>query len=76
MALIALYFVLETPAAALPPQLAGLSAGFEQARLWAQQYLFGKVDLRPGRLVASAVVFTFMFLTLTRQWRWVRRPLA
>ncbi len=69
--LVALYALLQMPATSLPAPLAGLPA----AANWVQQYVFGKVDLRPGRLVASAVVFTFMFLTITRGWRWLGRPL-
>ena len=54
----------------------GLSIGglaLHEARLWAQDYLFGKVDLRPGRLVASAIVFSFLFLAATVLWGRIQR---
>jgi enterochelin esterase-like enzyme len=38
--------------------------------------LFGKADLRPGRLVASAIVFGLLFLALTMFWQPVRRGLG
>lgn len=75
IALVAGYLLLELPVQALPPQLAGISTALDWAKPWIQEYVFGKADLRPGRLVASAIVFTFLFLTLTRQWRYVCRPL-
>jgi enterochelin esterase-like enzyme len=76
LGLIALFILSELPAAALPAQL-GISAGaFVRAQLWLQEFLFGKTDLRIGRIVAAAVVIPFMFLVLTRHWRVVSRPLA
>ena len=76
LGLIALFALLELPATALPPQLAGLAGTFGQVQLWIQEFVFGKADLRIGRVMAVAVVIPFMFLTLTRQWRIVSRPLA
>ena len=76
LGLIAGFVLLEAPAAALPAQLSGLAGAFTQAQLWIQEFVFGKADLRIGRVVAAAVVIPFMFLTLTRQWRVVSRPLA
>jgi enterochelin esterase-like enzyme len=75
LALIGLFVLLQMPATALPPQIAGFSATWQDAQLWIQQFIFGKADLRPGRLVAAAVVFTFLFVTLTLHWRQLRRPL-
>ncbi|MDQ1301358.1 MAG: Endo,4-beta-xylanase, partial [Chloroflexota bacterium] len=76
LGLIALFILVELPAAALPAQL-GISAGaFVRAQLWIQEFGFGKADLRIGRVVAVAVVLPFMFFVLTRQWRAVSRPLA
>ena len=44
--------------------------------MWLQDYLFSKVDLGLGRLIASAVVFTFMFFAVTVFWRPIRRALG
>ena len=76
LGLIAGFVVLEAPATALPSQFAGFTGAFTQAQLWIQEFVFGKADLRIGRVLAAAVVIPFMFLTLTRQWRVVSRPLA
>ena len=76
LGLIALFALLELPATALPSQLAGFVGAFAQAQLWIQEFVFGKADLRIGRVVAAVVVIPFMFLTLTRQWRIVNRPLT
>jgi|GEM_PF-154961 len=76
LGLIAFFVVLELPATALPSQL-GVSAGaFTRAQLWIQEFVFGKTDLRFGRIVAAAVVIPFLFLVLTRQWRLVSRSIA
>jgi hypothetical protein len=76
LGLIALFVLLELPATSLPSQL-GISGGaFVRVQLWIQEFVFGKADLRIGRVVAAAVVIPFLFLTLTRQWRTVNQPLA
>jgi enterochelin esterase-like enzyme len=75
LALIALYVALATPIPAVSARFAGAAPTLQEVQFWIQQNIFGKADLRPGRIVASAVAFTFMFLTLTRQWHWIHRPL-
>jgi enterochelin esterase-like enzyme len=76
LGLIALFALLEMPATSLPSQLTGFAASFTQAQLWFQEFVFGKADLRIGRVAAAAVVMPFIFLTLTRQWRTLNRPLT
>ena len=49
---------------------------FHDARPWLQDMVFSKVSLRPGRLVASAVTFTFLFLLVSLFWRQIRRVLG
>jgi len=39
-------------------------------------FLFGKGDVRPGRVVASAIVFGFFFLLVTQCWRPLYRGLG
>ncbi|HLI29322.1 MAG TPA: OpgC domain-containing protein [Chloroflexota bacterium] len=38
--------------------------------------LFGKGDVRPGRVLASAIVFLFLFLVVTKAWRPLYRALG
>ena len=38
--------------------------------------LFGKGDVRPGRLLASGIVFLFLFLLVTKAWRPLYRALG
>lgn len=47
--------------------------GLQRARLWLEEYAFSKADLRPGRLIAAAIVFSFLFLLTTRFWSRIRR---
>lgn len=42
--------------------------GLEDARLWLERYVLAKPELRPGRLVASAITFSLLFLLTTRFW--------
>jgi enterochelin esterase-like enzyme len=72
-ALIVLFFILDAPADALPAVGSGV---LHDTRLWFQDVIFSKADLRPGRLVTSAVVFGFMFFSATVFWRQLRRALG
>jgi enterochelin esterase-like enzyme len=44
----------------------------QELQLFALDNLFAKADMRPGRIVASIVVFGFLYLLVTEAWR----PLA
>ncbi len=48
-------------------------ASLQSARLWLEEYAFSKVDLRPGRLIAAVIVFSFLFLLVSRYWFAIRR---
>jgi enterochelin esterase-like enzyme len=66
--------MISVPASSIPVSLGGL-AGSEAARLWVEEWIFGKAELRIGRVVAAGLTFSFVFLGLTRGWRPLRRPL-
>ena len=74
--LIGVYFVVDPPTDIMPPDIAIGSVTFIDARVWLQDNLFAKVDLGLGRLIASAVVFTFMFFALTVFWRPIQRAIG
>ena len=76
VALIVLFFVVDAPADAMPANTAAASAANHDVRLWLQDAMFSKADLRLGRLITSAVVFTFLFLSVTVFWRQLRRVLG
>jgi enterochelin esterase-like enzyme len=44
-----------------------------EIQLFALEYLFGKADVRPGRIIASIIVFGFLYLLVTEAWRPLRR---
>ena len=71
--LIGVYFVVDPPTDVMPPEIALASLTFHDVRVWMQDYLFSKVDLGLGRLIASAVGFTFMFFAVTIFWRPIQR---
>ena len=75
-ALIAVYFVVDPPVTVMPPDIAFGSLVFHDARVWLQDMVFSKVFLRPGRLVASAITFAFLFVMVSVYWRQVRRVAA
>jgi len=75
-ALIVLYFILDPPTDAMPASIAAASATYHPTRLWFQEMVFAKADLRPGRLVASTVVFSFLFFSATVFWRPLRRAVG
>lgn len=76
LVLVVLYFVIDPPTSLMPAQFAIGSPVFHEFRLWAQDAVFSKLSLRPGRLVASAVTFSFLFLVATVYWKHVRRWLG
>jgi enterochelin esterase-like enzyme len=45
-------------------------------QLFLIEAIFGKADVRPGRIVASVVVFGFLYLLVTEAWRPLRRGLG
>lgn len=79
LVLIVLYFVIDTPTSVMPSDVAATSPVVADVRTWIDENLFSKADLRPGRLVASAVTFSFMFFGVTYFWklfnRWTGRLL-
>lgn len=74
--LVGVYFVVDPPTDIMSPDIAISSLTLIDARAWLQDYVFAKVDLRPGRLIASALVFTFMFFAVTVFWRRIQRVLG
>lgn len=72
-ALIGLYFIIDPPTDIMPGTVAVGGVMAPDVRLWFQDYIFAKMDLRPGRLVASAIVFCFLFLAATVFWNRVQR---
>jgi hypothetical protein len=75
-ALIAVYFVVDPPTSLMPAQIAVGSPVFHEVRLWLQDVFFAKVAVRPGRILASAVTFSFLFFLVTSFWHQVRRLLG
>ncbi|HEX9116878.1 MAG TPA: OpgC domain-containing protein, partial [Anaerolineae bacterium] len=67
LGLIGLYLLMQRPAAALPAALRSLAADGATGS-WLLQTIFAKTGVQPGRIVASAVVLGFFFLSLTRWW--------
>lgn len=72
LALLLLCAAMYLPPSKLPAPIRDLSGTISEAEFWLQINVFGKSDLQVGRLLASAVVFTFMFLCLTRWWKYLR----
>jgi enterochelin esterase-like enzyme len=44
-----------------------------EVQLFLVEAVFGKADVRPGRILASIVVFGFLYLLVTEAWRPLRR---
>jgi enterochelin esterase-like enzyme len=76
VALIALFYLIDPPLSLTPAAFAVGSPVYHEVRLWLQDMVFSKLSLRPGRLVASAVTFSFLFLLATVYWRQARRWLG
>lgn len=45
----------------------------QELQLFLIEYVFGKADVRPGRILASVVVFGFLYLLVTELWRPIAR---
>jgi len=75
IAMIGFYALLRLPAEQLPDPLAGLRPVWDTLPSWIELNLFAKADLGPGRLVAAAILFTFLYLSLTRWWGWLHHVL-
>lgn len=73
VALIGLFFIVEPPYAVVPPDIAIGRLILHDARTWLQEMVFSKYALRPGRLVASAIVFSFLFVLVSLFWRQTSR---
>lgn len=71
--LIVAFYLIDTPTSLTPSEIAAVSPIPQDVRVWMQDYLFAKVDLRPGRLLASAVVFGFLFFAITHFWKPVKK---
>ena len=71
--LIAAYFIIDPPTDLMLPPFAIGSPIYHEVRLWLQYYVFSRVDLRLGRILASAVTFSFLFLFVTHAWSTVKR---
>lgn len=74
--LVATYFIIDPPTSLMPAQFAIGSPVFHEIRLWMQDAVFSKLSLRPGRLVTSAVTFSFLFLAVTTYWSRAKRILG
>ncbi len=48
----------------------------QEIRLFLIDAVFGKADVRPGRIIASIVVFGFLYLLVTEFWRPIYRALG
>jgi enterochelin esterase-like enzyme len=74
--LVAAFFMIEQPITVGAAHVVVTAPVGLDVRTWLQDYVFSKVDLRPGRIVASAITFTFLFLLATHFWNTARRLLA
>jgi hypothetical protein len=74
-ALIVVCCLLLLPAERLPFQFHDLHPAWDMIPVWSEQNLAAKAAVRPERIAASAVVFGFFFLSLTRWWKPLSRPL-
>ena len=74
--LVLLFFVIDTPTSMLPSDIASTSTVLANVRTWIDDNLFSKADLRPGRLVASAVVFSFLFFFTSHYWKYLKRSVG
>lgn len=74
--LIVLFFVVEPPLMATPDQLASTSNAGRGLRVAVEDFFLNKVYERPGRLFASGITFTFLFLLVTVAWKQVERAVG
>jgi enterochelin esterase-like enzyme len=76
VALIGLFYLIDPPTSLTPAAFAVGTPVFHEVRLWMQDMVFSKLSLRPGRLVASAVTISFLFLLATVYWRQAKQSLG
>jgi len=76
LALIIAFYAIDPPTATMPSGIAMGSPVVHEIRLWLQRFVFARIDLRFGRLVASAMSFSFLFLVATVFWARVQRLLG
>lgn len=69
------FFAICLPPESFPQRLHALSPFSDAQQTWIMARLADKPGLGPLRLVATAVCYTFFFVTLTRGWNWLHRPL-
>ena len=74
--LIALHLAADRLVWAMPTEAADPATAHQHLQLLLLDVLFGKADLRPGRLVAFAIVFGFLFLLTTELWGLLHRALG
>lgn len=74
--LIVLFYVVEPPTMAAPEEFATTSSVGRELRVLVGDLFLNKVSERPGRLLASAITFTFLFLAVTVFWRQVYRAIG
>jgi len=73
-ALVGIFVLINLSSDILPEQVQRFSPVSDASRAWIKTYLFSKADVRPGRVVAAAVMGLFLLLSLARWWPIVARP--
>ncbi len=73
-AFIGYYAFFNLPGEWLPGPLHAARAAGEGLYAWSWRALFEKAHVGPGRVVASAAIYGFLFLSLTRWWDRLSRP--
>lgn len=74
--LIVLFYVIEPPVGATPDQFVATSGAGRDLRVFVEDMFLNKVSERPGRLLAAAITFTFLFLATTVFWEHVHRAIG
>jgi len=76
LVLIGVYLTIEKPVVTLPADAVAGAPSVHNLRTWLQDNFFAKVDLRAGRVIASIITFTFLFLLITHFWSPVNKLLG
>jgi enterochelin esterase-like enzyme len=72
--LIVLYFIIDMPTSGLAHVFTGSGSVIDpNIRTWLDDNLFSKADVRPGRLIASAITYSFMFFLVSFFWRQIKK---
>ncbi len=71
--LVGLFFFVDPPTILMPHEIAAQPSVLQDVRMWVDEYVFSKADLRPGRLVASVITFSFLFFCATHFWQQIKR---